>query len=86
MRMNTSQVTNPEWWQNSLPVHLYKLGYTTGMFGKMLNTMTTYGCGKNDTEGSKVPNGWDRFHAFCGACYTNCKWNDMERWNEMGKG
>jgi N-acetylglucosamine-6-sulfatase len=56
---------------------LYKLGYTTGMFGKMLNGMQTYGCGANNPKGSKVPNGWDRFHAFCGACYTNCKWNNQ---------
>ena len=42
------------------------------MFGKMLNTMKTYGC-NNDTS---VPAGWDRYHAMCSVNYYKCKWND----------
>ena len=45
MRMNTSQTLNPGFWQNSF-VHRLKtdFGYQTGMFGKVLNDMTDYGC------------------------------------------
>ena len=45
MRMNTSQTLNPGFWQNSF-VHTLKthFGYRTGMFGKVLNDMSDYGC------------------------------------------
>ena len=45
MRQNTSRTLNPEFWLNSFVYRLkYEHGYKTGMFGKVLNDMTDYGC------------------------------------------
>jgi N-acetylglucosamine-6-sulfatase len=44
MRMNTSRADNPGWWESSLVPALHAAGYETGMFGKVLNKMNTYGC------------------------------------------
>ena len=45
MRMNTSRTLNPGFWTDSFVYRLkYDHGYNTGMFGKVLNDMTDYGC------------------------------------------
>lgn len=45
MRMNTSRTKNPDFWRNSFVHRLkYEFGYKTGMFGKVLNDMSDYGC------------------------------------------
>ena len=41
MRQNTSKTDNPGFWGRTFPPLLKKAGYTTGMFGKVLNDMTT---------------------------------------------
>ena len=67
MRMNTSAVTNPEWWGNTLPNRLGQAGYTVGLFGKVLNTMTTYGCAAPyDT----LPQNVDRLMIMCSVGYV----------------
>merc|ERR1719192_790194 len=72
MRMNTSQEENPMWWKRSFVRTLHnKYGYTTGLFGKVLNKMQSYGCdGK-----SSIPDGVDRAYYMCnGAGFYNQKW------------
>ena len=60
MHMN---VTTPAFQQSTLGVHMKKLGYTTGMFGKLLNPsgMTPY-CDKDNPQ--LIP-GFDDFLAMC---------------------
>jgi N-acetylglucosamine-6-sulfatase len=57
MHMNTSMQDNPNFWPDTFVPALHNLGYTTGMFGKLLNTMTTYGCAGDE----KVPEGESNF-------------------------
>lgn len=74
MRMNTSAVTNPEWWGNTLPNRLGQAGYTVGLFGKVLNTMTTYGCAAPyDT----LPQNVDRLMIMCSVGYVDSNWADF---------
>jgi N-acetylglucosamine-6-sulfatase len=73
MHMNTSRTLNPGFWQESFVNRLYREhGYTTGMFGKVLNQMSDYGC----NEGSTTP-GLDRIFTMCGPSYTNQHWIDQ---------
>ena len=76
MHMNTSQAKNPDFWQDSfVPVLHDALGYTTGMFGKLLNSMDDYGC-----DGvSGVPRGFDRYFAMCDPKYYEQTWADDGR-------
>lgn len=83
MRMNTSQDTNPMWWKRSI-VHTlhYDYGYVTGLFGKVLNNMNTYGC----TGNKKIPDGIDRAYYMCGgANFYNQKWFDQGKRYTTGK-
>jgi hypothetical protein len=72
MRQNTSKATNPQWWSNGFIPQLSKAGYTTGLFGKVLNVMTTYGC-----DGSGLPEGVDRLNIMCNIDYYNAMWADF---------
>jgi hypothetical protein len=73
MRMNTSAATNPSFWNATFIHALHEThGYTTGLFGKVLNTMTTYGC-----DGSGLPAGVDRLNIMCNAAYVDSVWADF---------
>ena len=61
MRQNTSFVDNPEFWHSSFVPALHELGYTTGLFGKVLNDMVSYGCDNI----SGLPPGVDRQFMMC---------------------
>lgn len=61
MRQNTSLVDNPEFWHSSFVPALHELGYTTGLFGKVLNDMVSYGCDNI----SGLPPGVDRQFMMC---------------------
>eukprot|EP00937_MAST-01D_sp_MAST-1D-sp2_P005871 g5871.t1 len=72
MFMNTSRDDNPGFWERSLPARLRRdHGYATGMFGKVLNVMDTYGC----RPGYKAPH-LDRSMIMCNHNYFNEKWAD----------
>eukprot|EP01065_Artemidia_motanka_P024764 TRINITY_DN2966_c0_g1_i1.p1 TRINITY_DN2966_c0_g1~~TRINITY_DN2966_c0_g1_i1.p1 ORF type:complete len:503 (+),score=186.63 TRINITY_DN2966_c0_g1_i1:76-1584(+) len=74
MRMNTSRVDNPQWWENSFVSHLHKeLGYTTGLFGKVLNDMTSYGCSGAKTAATNV----DRAFIMCNPAFYDETWADF---------
>ena len=69
MRMNTSRVENPNFWKNSFVSMLKtKFKYNTGIFGKMLNVMDTYGC--NGTGLEDV----DRSFIMCNPSFYNPTW------------
>eukprot|EP00041_Stephanoeca_diplocostata_P003934 m.39508 g.39508 ORF g.39508 m.39508 type:complete len:609 (-) comp14720_c0_seq1:149-1975(-) len=70
MRQNTSRATNPGFWENSVVMHLHNAGYTTGMFGKVLNVMDTYGC----KSSSGMPPGLDRSLIMCTHTFFDCDW------------
>ena len=74
MRTNTSRSENPAFWQSGLISTLHnKFGYTTGVFGKMLNRMETYGClGKG-----WVPPEIDRGFFMCDPDYYNVTWGNF---------
>ncbi len=73
MRMNTSQTLNPDFWKNSFVHTLHKeYGYTTAMFGKVLNDMTSYGCNAKTTT-----NGVDRMFVMCKHKFYNETWIDQ---------
>jgi len=83
MRMNTSRDTNPMWWEQSF-VHTlhYDYGYVTGLFGKVLNNMNTYGCKGNKS----IPDGIDRAYYMCGGCnFYNQDWFDQGKKYSTGK-
>ena len=71
MYQNSSRANNPDFWLDS---HIKRLhddhGYTTGMFGKTLNTWSTYGC----TNGTGMPPGLDRQLVMCTHTFVNCAW------------
>ena len=63
--MNTSRAENPNFWKNSFVSMLKtKFKYNTGIFGKMLNVMDTYGC--NGTGLEDV----DRSFIMCDLAFT----------------
>ena len=73
MRMNTSQTRNPGFWQDSFVNQLHtKHGYLTGMFGKVLNDMTDYGC-----NGKTATSGVDRMFVMCKHVFYNETWIDQ---------
>jgi N-acetylglucosamine-6-sulfatase len=85
MRMNTSRAAppagNPKFWEDSFIHRLrYKHGYATGVFGKLLNGMTTYGC-NGDFD---VP-GLDRGYIMCNAAFFHETWADYTT-DDSGKG
>ena len=47
-----------------------RLGYTTAFFGKVLNTMTSYGC--DGTSG--LPPGLDHQITMCTHTFFDCDW------------
>ena len=70
MWMNSSRDDNPGFWETSPLVRLHNVGYTTGMFGKVLNNMDSYGCdGK-----SGLPPGVDRQVVMCTHTFFDCDW------------
>ena len=72
MRMNTSRVYNPGFWQHSLVATLKtKHGYATGLFGKVLNVMDSYGC----VPGFSTPH-VDRLFVMCNHNFFNERWAD----------
>ena len=73
MRMNSSRVDNPAFWHNSFIRTLHTRGWTTGVFGKLLNKMNSYGCDGSDT----VADGVDRMKVMCGANFYNQQWADF---------
>ena len=72
MRMNTSRVDNPEWWEGSFVLALHQAGYTTGLFGKVLNNMGSYGCGPASLgpEGTSLAPGVDKQAIMCTINYS----------------
>jgi len=68
--MNSSRFDNPGFWETSPLVRLHKVGYTTGMFGKVLNDMNSYGC---DGQ-SGLPPGVDRQVVMCTHTFFDCDW------------
>eukprot|EP00041_Stephanoeca_diplocostata_P025266 m.657476 g.657476 ORF g.657476 m.657476 type:complete len:563 (-) comp22713_c0_seq8:2129-3817(-) len=72
MRQNTSKETNPLWWGNGFIPKLHSSGYTTGLFGKVLNVMKTYGC-----DNSGLPEGVDRLYIMCAASYYETPFADF---------
>ena len=67
--MNTSRADNPNFWKNSFVSMLKtKFKYNTGIFGKMLNVMDTYGC--NGTGLEDV----DRSFIMCDPSFYNQTW------------
>jgi hypothetical protein len=74
MRQNTSYVDNPAFWDASFVPALHSLGYTTGLFGKVLNDMVSYGCDNI----SGLPPGVDRQFMMCTHTFFNCSWADDE--------
>ena len=85
MRMNTSRAAppagNPKFWEDSFIHRLrYKHGYATGVFGKLLNGMTTYGC-NGDFD---VP-GLDRGYIMCNPAFFHETWADYTT-DDSGKG
>jgi N-acetylglucosamine-6-sulfatase len=73
MRMNSSQTLNPGFWQNSFISDLHsKHGYATGIFGKVLNDMTDYGC-----NGNTITSGVDRMFVMCKHVFYNETWIDQ---------
>ena len=70
MRMSTSRDDNPDWWLRSVPVALHDLGCRTGLFGKVLNVMKTYGCDAGG-EGDRLPPGVSRQSIMCKIEYYN---------------
>jgi len=83
MRQNTSRCEgsdckgysgNPSFWTDSFIHRLrYDHGYTTGIFGKLLNAMDTYGC---DGQETTAPHGLDRTFIMCNPAFANEKWAD----------
>jgi len=74
MRQNTSRYDNPSFWEHSVVTQLNRKGYTTGMFGKVLNDMDSYGC-----DGSGLPPALDRSLVMCTHTFFNCSWvNDSQ--------
>lgn len=61
MRQNTSYVDNPSFWDSSFVPALHGLGFTTGLFGKVLNDMVSFGC----DNVSGLPPGVDRQYVMC---------------------
>ena len=85
MRMNTSQTLNPGFWQNSFVKTLHdKYGYTTGMFGKVLNDMSDYGC--VPSKGAESPSGVDRSFIMCKHVFYNEMWIDKGAPDSPGLG
>ena len=76
MRMNTSRVGNPAWWQGSFVKALHDSGYTTGLFGKVLNNMGSFGCTPSlGPEGSSLAPGVDHQAIMCTIEYYNSGWS-----------
>ena len=84
MRMNTSRCEgsdckgysgNPSFWTDSFMHRLrYDHGYTTGVFGKLLNNMQTYGCDGNEPT---APPGLDRTFIMCNPAFADEIWADF---------
>ena len=74
MRQNTSYVDNPAFWDDSFVPALHDLGYATGLFGKVLNDMVSFGCDNI----SGLPPGVDRQFMMCTHTFFNCSWADDE--------
>jgi len=70
MHMNSSRFENPDFWSTSSIVRLHKLGFTTAFFGKVLNTMDSYGC--DGTSG--LPPGLDAQFTMCTHTFFDCDW------------
>jgi hypothetical protein len=72
MSMNTSRDHDPSFWDSSLVSRLRRdHGYATGIFGKVLNIMDTYGC----LDGYSTPN-VDRLFLMCNHNYFDERWAD----------
>jgi len=75
MRQNTSRVDNPRFWEDSFVRRLHdEHGYATGLFGKVLNSMGSYGCDGN----SGLPPGVDRSYVMCTHNFFNNTWVDQD--------
>ncbi len=71
MRMNASRTLNPAFWENSFITSLHRdYGFTTGVFGKLLNNMKSYGCDGADS----FAGGIDRAMVMCDAAYYSMPW------------
>ena len=75
MRMNTSRTVpggRPSFWEHSFIRRLrYDHNYATGVFGKLLNNMATYGCDGNEPT---TPHGLDRTFIMCNPNFFNENW------------
>mmetsp|Transcript_93642 Transcript_93642/g.180696 ORF Transcript_93642/g.180696 Transcript_93642/m.180696 type:complete len:581 (+) Transcript_93642:35-1777(+) len=72
MHMNTSRVQNPGFWADSFIPALKKQGYTTGLFGKVLNKMDDYGC-----DGKHFAEGVDRSFIMCKIKFYGAHWTNF---------
>ena len=82
MRMNTSQTLNPGFWQGTFISKLHREhGYATGIFGKVLNDMTDYGCDEKSTTSNL-----DRAFIMCKHVYFNEAWIDFGAVDSPGAG
>ena len=67
---------NPGWWEDSFVLALHKAGYTTGLFGKVLNQMNSYGCTPSvGPEGKNLAPGIDQQAVMCTVNYYNSEWS-----------
>lgn len=74
MRMNSSRTINPDFWQKSFIRRLNgEYGYTTGVFGKLLNIMDDYGCSGKE----HAANGIDRQVVMCNPDFYNTRWTNF---------
>lgn len=73
MRMNSSRVDNPSFWERSFIKSLHSKGYTTGVFGKLLNNMKSYGCDGIES----AADGIDRSFVMCNPAFYNEKWTNF---------
>lgn len=82
MHMNTSRVENPGFWEGSFIRSLnLDHGYTTGLFGKVLNDMKDYGC-----DNKNFADGIDRSFIMCTVAFYNAKWTNFTTVNGTREG
>lgn len=71
--MNTSRVANPGYWEGSFVRALnLEHGYTTGLFGKVLNNMKDYGC-----DNTNFADGIDRSFIMCKIAFYNAQFTNF---------
>ena len=76
MRMNTSRVGNPAWWQGSFVKALHDSGYRRGSSARCSTTWAPSGCTPSlGPEGSSLAPGVDHQAVMCTIEYYNSGWS-----------